>query len=82
MAGNKYNSIRRSKILYDFSKGLSQKEIPLTYLVHKATICRVIKSGEINVCHKGSRPLLTIAREDRKVAVFLRKPGGERLKIV
>ena len=70
MAGNKYNSIIRSKILNDFSKGLSRKEILLKYLVHKSTICRIIKSGDINVCHKGGRPRLTTAREDRKVAVF------------
>ena len=70
MAGNKYNSIIRSKTLNDFSKGLSQKEISLKYLVHKSTICRIIKSGDINVCHKGGRPQLTTAREDRKVTVF------------
>ena len=68
MTGNKYNSIIRSKILNDFSKVPSQKEISLKYLVHKFTICRIIKSGDINVCHR-----LATAREDRKVAVFFKK---------
>ena len=32
MAGNKYNSTIRTKILNDFSKGLSRKEISVKYL--------------------------------------------------
>ena len=70
MAGYKYSSIIGSKILNDFSKGLSQNQISLKYLVHKSTICRIIKSGDINASHKGGRPLLTTAREERRVAVF------------
>ena len=60
----------RSKILNDFSKRLSQKEISFKYLVHKSAIRRIIKSWDINVCHKGGRPRLTTAREDRKAYVF------------
>ena len=86
MVANKYNSIIRSKVLHDFSKGLNQKEISLTYLVHKSTICRIIKSADINVSHKGGRARLTTAREDRKEAVFfLRKTRlrrQKRLKII
>ena len=80
MCENNYNSIIRSKILNDFSKGLSQKEISLTYLVHKSTICRIIKSGNINACHKDGRSLLKTASEDRKVAVFLRKTRRKQQK--
>ena len=64
MSGNNYKW---------FLKGLSQKEISLKYLVHKSTICRIITSGDINVCHKGGRPRLTTAREERKIAVFFKK---------
>ena len=41
--------------------------------MHKSTICRIIKSEDINVCHKGDRPQFTTAREERKVAVFFKK---------
>ena len=73
MAGNKYNSDFKSKILNDFQNGLSQKEISLKYSVPKSKIFRIVNSGNIHTDHKGGRPRATTIREDRKIKQFFTK---------
>ena len=73
MAGNKYSSDLRSKVLNDFQNGMLQKEISIKYGIHKSTICRIIKSRNIDTVHKGGRPRATTAREDRKIRNFFTK---------
>lgn len=73
MAGNKYNSDFKSKVLNDFQNGLSQKEISIKYSVPKSTICRIVNSGNIHTTHKGGRPRITTVREDRKIKNFFTK---------
>ena len=49
MAGNKYNSSFKAKILDDFKNCISQKDLSIEYNVPKSTIFRIVNSGNIFV---------------------------------
>ena len=66
MAGNKYNSSLKAKIL-NFKNGILQKDISLKCNVSKSTISRIVNSGNIYSVHKGGRPRAATVQEDQKI---------------
>lgn len=87
MAGNKYNSLFKMRIINDFKSGLTQKAISEKYSVDKSLVYRVLnrysKFNSLETLHRGGRPRKTSKREDKYICRIIKKdPWTSSIKIV
>lgn len=77
MARNKFGEVLRARVVDEYNKGMTQKDISIKYNIHKSSISRIIanfiKNKTIAVVHRGGRPRKTDERTDKLIAREVKK---------